>query len=399
MESNTPIFSSEFITNYGKWLRAIGVNSFKLFIYISINCLFILFFERVGDTKNIAFGDILENAPYYFISSNDFRTGKCPRDNKGKVCKRDRKIARSKAPHIYDIGLDHSSSYMIDRIMPRLFRIDKTTALPPYNYIAIPDKCENTYPGACDSSISKDTFLSYFITIITFIMWGYRGGFKMLSTWYSVLMYQSSSRSAIGYQIAMKLLLLFGWAVFLLIAIFTFFFSMMWGVYAALFEHYPSMIVYGWGGLPVFTFPFNMGNFVWRPLWRFILVICQLCVALAALMTGLFMWMPFFGPISISMMFWLAYPLLEFLKYNYYKVMPWGTVANITNYTSIVSKFGRIYTDNIQFIIFLMLIIIYTSSMETMDPNFTTGVGMVGGAVAVVLMFKGISQLFHYVFK
>lgn len=400
MESDAPIFSSEFLTNYGNWLMAIGSNSWKLWLYITFNCLFIVFFERIAN-PDIAFGDVLENAPYYFISANDFRVYDKVYDRDGKASIAERKRQRAKAPAMYDEFVNSKSDKMIDRIIPRMFRIDKTTALPPYNYIAMPDKCHNTSPGDCNSAISKDTFLSYFITIITFIMWGYRQGFKMFSFWNTVLINQSPSLSSIWYQMCIKFLLMLGWVVFLIIALFTFFYSIMWGIYAIFFEHYPKASIYKCGNI----IPFYLGpiasilNPIIQFIWYLLLCLFQVIVAIVALFTGLLMWAPLIGPISWSMGMWIFYPVIETMFHNYANsymgdLFNYPPTTNVKNFKSIIELVGNIYKRNSQFIMFLMLIIIYYSSWSTMDDDFTTGVGMVVGSISALLLFNVISGLF-----
>jgi hypothetical protein len=407
MDTNTPIFSSEFITSYGDWLKTIGVNSLNLFGYISFNCLFIHFFERLAD-PNIAFGDIIENAPYYFISANDFAPS-CDKkyDSDGKATIKERIRQRQKAPAVYDIMRNIESDKLIDRVIPRFFRIDKNTALPPYNYIAIPQKCiRDSTGGGCNSAISKDTYLSYFFSIITFIMWGYRQGFKMLSFWNSVLIYQSSTTASIWYQICIKFLLLFGWLVFAIIAFFTFLYSMMWGVYAMLFEHYPSADIYncgdifGWYWTPFISV---IGNWVVQRIWYLITCLFQVIVAIVAFFVGILLWWSY---IPLSMFLWIFYPIIEMAYYN-------ASESSITSsryfpplsdnikkhYTSILSVIIDIYKQNSQFIMFLMILVIYYSASITMDANFTSGVGIVAGVIGVILLFKGIMQIVHSVSK
>jgi len=403
MDTNTPIFSSAFISSYGNWLMAIGSNSWQLWLYITFNCLFIVFFERISN-PDIAFGDVLENAPYYFISANDFRPSDSTNnyDRNGKASISERKRQRAKAPAVYDEFVNSKSDKMIDRIIPRIFRIDKITALPPYNYIAMPDKCHNGAPGECNSAISKDTFLSYFITIITFVMWGYRQGFKMFSFWNTILISQSPSQSSIWYQICIKFLLVFGWLVFLIIALFTFFYSIMWGIYAIFFEHYPNASVYKCGNIiPFYLGPIaSIGNHIIQFIWYLILCILQVIVAVMALFTGLLMWAPFVGPIQWSLFFWWFYPVIETMFHNYANSY-WGRVfnypgtGNVKNFHSVTSLVGEIYKGNKEFIMFLIVMIIYYSAMTTMDPDFANGVGMVVGSIGAILLIKSFMSLSH----
>jgi hypothetical protein len=401
MDSDTPIFSSDFISSYGNWLMAIGTNSTKLLLYITFNCLFIVFFERIAN-PDIAFGDILENAPYYFISANDFRVSDSTKryDRDGKASISERKRQRAQAPSVYDVMYNDNSDKLIDRIIPRLFRIDKITALPPYNYIAMPEKCRNEAVGDCNTSISKDTYLSYFITIITFIMWGYRQGFKMFSFWNTVLINQSPSLSSIWYQICIKFLLMLGWLVFLIITLFTFFYSIMWGIYAIFFEHYPKASLYKCGNIiPFYLGPIaSIGNFFIRIIWYLLLCLFQVIVAIVALFTGILMWAPLIGPISWSIGMWIFYPIIETMFYNFANsymapFFGYSGTKNVKNFKSVVKLIGDIYKRNIQFLMFLIVIIFYYSSMTTMDPDFTNGVGMVLGSIGAILLFKAIMSV------
>jgi hypothetical protein len=400
MATDAPIFSSEFLTSYGNWLMAIGFNSWKLWLYITFNCLFIIFFERIAD-PSIAFGDVLENAPYYFISANDFRSSDRDQDDDGKSSIEKRKRQRAQAPAIYDVYLNSKSEKMIDRIIPRVFRIDQTTALPPYNYIAVPDKCTNAAAGDCISSISKDTFFSYFITIITFVMWGYRQGLKMFSFWNTVLINQSPTQSAIWYQICIKFLLILGWLVFAMISVFTFFYSMTWGIYAVFFEHFPKASLYKVGNVV----PWYLGGMLFNPLirviWYILLCIFQVIVAILAITTGLLMWAPGVGPIFWSIVLWIWYPVLETMLWNFANSWmrplfhyPPTTPGMAKNFHSIVSLVGNIYSNNIQFITLLIIGTIYYSSLKTMDDDFTNGVGLVGSAIFVLVLFRAISAAF-----
>jgi hypothetical protein len=66
---------------------------------------------------------------------------------------------------------------------------------------------------------------------------------------------------------------------------------------------------------------------------------------------------------------------------------------NVKNFKSVVKLIGDIYKRNIQFLMFLIVIIFYYSSMTTMDPDFTNGVGMVLGSIGAILLFKAIMSV------
>jgi hypothetical protein len=407
MDTNAPIFSKEFITSYGDWIKAIGSNSLKVYSYITLNCLFIHFFERLAN-PDIAFGDILENAPYYYISANNFSDDKIP----GVTTRSRRKTIRANAPDAYDLMTQFDGDKMINRIIPRFFRIDKTTALPPYTYVIMPGECPGADSGGteCNDEISKDTFISYYFTAITYIMWGYRVAFKFLSNWNAILIYQSSTPDAIWYQICMKFLLFFGCFIFLIIGVMSFFSSMFWGIYSLFFEHYPNMDVYAITSINceyLLAF-FPVGWVVWpfckifNPIrlwtWYFALMFFQFIVAMAAMFSGILLWMLY---IPFSMFFWIFYPILEMWKYNYvvgFKAKIFGVTPLseniIKNYRSILDAIVRIYRENIQFIMFILVIIIYYSASVTMSENFTNGVGIVAGSIGLLILVRGIMQLF-----
>ena len=389
MDSDTPIFSSEFISNYGKWLTSMGGYSIVLLSYLILNSLFIIFFERIAD-PNIAFGNILENAPYFYIAANDFISTKITKVSSLA----ERKNARNYAVKPYDLERNDGSPNMIDRVIPRVFRIDNTTLLPPYNYITIPKECTPTIENdKCKTSIGKDTFFSYFITAITFVMWGYRQGFKMFSFWNAVLINQND----ITYQLSNKFLLLFGWVSFLLTVLMTFFYSITWGMYSVLFQHLPSFDNYKVGS-PV---PMYLGfiavilNSIIRFIWWILLKIFQLIVAVVAVFTGFLLWGTV---IPCSIFFWVVYPILENFLYNYAnspvgKFWGYPSTDNVKNYVSIFTKIGEIFRQNIQFITFLMLVMIYYSATLTMDSDFTNGVGIVIAVISIYMLYRGFKYL------
>lgn len=386
MTKANPILSAGFLSNYRNWLMLTGKNTIKLFAYLVVNCLIILFFQKMSDPK-ITFGHELVKAPYFFMSMPAFGpTGPQP-------CVRDQGVP----PIAFSWSPDHSSNNMSERIIPPIFNINAKYQLAPYSWISNGKRVLGPNGKVCEVEDS-DTFMSYYITIITFIMWGYRYALQQLTFWLQVIITQEKvSATSIAHQLAMKFLLLFGWLVLLIFVFISFWWSMGFGVLASFTEHIPSDSVYQCPDVfgAFFFTPGRIAN--WFIIAMFILLkfLATIVVALCALMTGLFMWLG--GPILWSVFAWVFYPLAETALYNYgmsdlARVLGYPSTANIKIRT-VTSLAKQIFSSNKQFITFLILIIMWFSASSTMDNDFNTGLGVVVGLTGLFFAASGFSLL------
>jgi len=378
-------FNADFLETYKKWLMAIVGNSMNVILYFSMNCIFIHLFQRLVD-KDIAFGDNIYGAPYYYIDAEP-KPGAWDLASTPALPSIGERVAkRLKAPGFADQYEDETSSDFLDRIMPRFFRIDNHTALAPYASIAKPTRCMAKTETECKKNRSKDKFGDYYLAIITHIMWGYRNGFRKFSMWSTIFMNTHTTKNSILYQITIKFLLLLAWLVWLIGLFVSFMISMGMGAYAAITQHTPNYKE---------QYPTNWTYSIVILAWSGLLYCTTGLVALCAIMTGVMLWC---GPILFSQFCWLGFPLLQWAIWHYsrsnlarsYNVVEVGT----KEFKSIFYHIATIFKDNIEFLSFIFACIIYYSSTYTMNAEFTSGVGMVMGCIIVFLLYRMVSFFF-----